>query len=193
MNIGIDIDGVLTNDDDYILACTSKFCFENNMEGIVEPYKYEYDKLNWNEEILNNYRSKYYDEYLHNEPIRKFASEVIEKLKEDGHNIYIITARYKTCDNTEDSEIMREKTRNWLIQNKIKYDKLIFENVPKIKALKENNIDLMIEDSPITIQAIKNVVKNIFCFDTRYNQEIKFDNLTRVFSWYDIYREIKNI
>lgn len=26
MNIGIDIDGVLTNDDDYILDFTSKYC-----------------------------------------------------------------------------------------------------------------------------------------------------------------------
>lgn len=30
MNIGIDIDGVLTNDDDYILDFTSKYCYENN-------------------------------------------------------------------------------------------------------------------------------------------------------------------
>ena len=33
MNIGIDIDGVLTNDDDYIMDTTSKYVFENKLEG----------------------------------------------------------------------------------------------------------------------------------------------------------------
>lgn len=42
MRIGIDIDGVLTNDDEYILDCTSKYCYENNLEGFIDPYNYFY-------------------------------------------------------------------------------------------------------------------------------------------------------
>lgn len=189
MKIGIDIDGVLTNDDEYILSCTSKYCYENNIEGFVSPYKYEYNKLNWNQEILDDYRSKYFDEYVDNEPVRRFASEVIKKLKEDGHKIFIITGRYKSHDNTSDGENMRLRIKKWLDKNQIVYDKLIFAKVPKIKELQENKIDLMIEDSPTTIPVIKDIVK-VLCFDTRYNQDLKFDNVNRVFSWYDIYRKI---
>ena len=31
MKIGIDIDGVLTNDDDFILEYATKFCYENKL------------------------------------------------------------------------------------------------------------------------------------------------------------------
>lgn len=192
MNIGIDIDGVLTNDDEYILSCTSKYCYENNIQGFIEPYKYEYNKLNWNQELLDDYRSKYFDEYVDKEPVRKFASEVIKKLKEDGHKIFIITGRHKSYDETVDGENMRLRIKTWLDKNEIVYDKLIFARVPKIKELQENKIDLMIEDSPTTIQVIKDIVK-VLCYDTRYNTNLKCDNVTRVFSWYDIYMKINEI
>lgn len=192
MNIGIDIDGVLTNDDEYILSCTSKYCYENNIQGFIEPYKYEYNKLNWNQELLDDYRSKYFDEYVDKEPVRKFASEVIKKLKEDGHKIFIITGRHKSYDETADGENMRLRIKTWLDKNEIVYDKLIFARVPKIKELQENKIDLMIEDSPTTIQVIKDIVK-VLCYDTRYNTNLKCDNMTRVFSWYDIYMKINEI
>ena len=41
MNIGIDIDGVLVDDDTYRLDTMAKFCFENNLSNIDYPYKYE--------------------------------------------------------------------------------------------------------------------------------------------------------
>lgn len=46
MNIGIDIDGVLTNDDDYILDFTSKYCYEHGLKGFDNANLYEYRKLN---------------------------------------------------------------------------------------------------------------------------------------------------
>lgn len=64
MKIGIDIDGVLTNEDDYILACTSKYCYENDLNSFSNPNAFEFDKLNWNEETINNYRDKYFYEYI---------------------------------------------------------------------------------------------------------------------------------
>ena len=36
MRIGIDIDGILTNDDNYILDFTSKYCYEHNLKGFQE-------------------------------------------------------------------------------------------------------------------------------------------------------------
>ena len=70
MNIGIDIDGVLTNDDDYILDYASKYCYENNLKGFDNANLYEYRKLNWNDDIINDYRNKYFLNYIKNEPAR---------------------------------------------------------------------------------------------------------------------------
>lgn len=189
MNIGIDIDGVLTNDDDYIIDCTSKFCYENNLDFFGNPYAYEYKKLSWDEDTINKYRDLYFDNYVDNEPVRKFACEVIKKLKEDGHKIFIITGRYKSHDDTQDGENMRQRIKSWLDKNEILYDKLIFARVPKTNEIKENKIDIMIEDSPTTIPIIKDFV-DVLCYDTRYNKIIEYKNVTRVFSWYDIYRKI---
>lgn len=192
MRIGIDIDGVLTNDDDYILDHVSKYAYENNIDGIINGYGYEYQKLNWDEETILKYRKKYFYEYVDNEPARRYAGEVISKLKNDGHEIFIITGRYKSFEDSSEGEIMREKIRKFLKNNNIPYDKLIFAEVPKIKELKENKIEIMIEDSASTIPLIKDIV-HVLCFDTRYNIDLKCDNMTRVFSWYDIYMKIKGM
>ncbi len=190
MRIGIDIDGVLTNDDDYILDCTSKYCYEKGLNSFVNPYAYEYNKFNWDSKMIDDYRQKYFDEYVDNEPIRKFSNEVIRKLKSDGHEIFIITGRYLSHDDNLEGENMRKRIKIWLDKNGIIYDKLIFAEAPKIPEIKENHIDIMIEDSPTTIPLIKDIVK-VFCYDTRYNRNLSYDNVTRVFSWYDIYTKIK--
>ena len=56
MRIGVDIDCILTNDDDYILDFTSKYRYENNLNGFDNANLYEHRKLNWNENIINDYR-----------------------------------------------------------------------------------------------------------------------------------------
>lgn len=189
MRIGIDIDGVLTNDDDYILDTTIKYCYENNLKLYDDPYKYEYRKFDWNDEILNEYRAQYFWKYVDEEPARKFASEVIKKLKEEGHEIYIITGRYKSVEDSETGNIMRNKIKNWLQNNNIVYDELVFTTAPKIPDIKSRKIDVMIEDSPKTIPVISEIT-HVLCYDTRYNRDLQCDNMTRVFSWYDIYVKI---
>lgn len=193
MNIGIDIDGVLTNDDDYILDFTSKYCYEHNLTGFNNANLYEYRKFNWDENIINDYRKEYFLNYVKNEPARKFASEVIKKLREDGNKIFIITARYKTAENgTFENENIKECTLDWLRKNNIEYDKIIFTKPPKVNEILENKIDIMIEDSPTTINDLVKVVKVLY-YDTRYNKDIENENIIRVYSWYDIYMKINEM
>ena len=107
MKIGIDIDGVLTDIEQWQLDYGSKFVFEQYHKGIINSEGYDI------EEIFNvdEFWEKYLYEYAKNEPARKFASEVINKLKDEGKEIYIITARYLTDMDTNDlkkCEIRRE-------------------------------------------------------------------------------------
>ena len=182
MNIGIDIDGVLTNDDDYILDFTSKYCYEHDLKGFDNANLYEYRKLNWDENTINDYRKEYFLNYIKNEPARKFASEVIKKLRNEGNKIFIISARYKTAEYGKiNNENVRECTLDWLRKNKIEYDKIIFTKPPKVNEILENKIDIMIEDSPTTINELVKVVKVLY-YDTRYNRSIEHENITRVYS-----------
>lgn len=193
MNIGIDIDGVLTNDDDYILDFTSKYCYEHDLKGFDNANLYEYRKLNWDENTINNYRKEFFLNYIKNEPARKFASEVIKKLRDEGNKIFIISARYKTAENGKiNNDNIRECTLDWLIKNNIEYDKIIFTKPPKTNEILENKIDIMIEDSPTTINELVKVAKALY-YDTRYNRSIEHEHITRVYSWYDIYMKINEM
>ena len=166
MNIGIDIDGVLTNDDDYVMDVTSKYIFENKLEGFEDPYRYEYRKFNWTKEILDDYRKQYFWNY-----------------------IYIITSRHNTTKDTEEGEKTRKITKEWLKENDILYDEIYF-SPDKTKEIDSLKIDIMIEDSPETIPTFVNHT-HVFCYDCKYNRDMKLDNMTRVFSWYDIYMKIQ--
>ncbi len=191
MNIGIDIDGVLIDDDTYRLDTMAKYCFENNLPNLANPYNYE-NKGNWTEEILEDYRQKYYFEYLKNAPIKNFAVEIIEKLHNEGNKIIIVTGRYRTPENSEIGKRVREETIKWLNKNNVFFDEICYVYCPKTKEIQEKNIDIMIEDSPETIPEIVKYAK-VLCFDNRYNVNLKCNNMIRVFSWYDIYMKIKNL
>lgn len=191
MIIGIDMDGVLIDDDTYRLDHITKYCYENQLPNIDNPYAYE-RKCTWNKEITEDYRKKYFFDYIKNAPSRKFASEVIQKLHKEGNKIIIITGRYKTREESEIGKQMREDTVNWLNKKNIIYDEICYAQSPKTKEIKEKKIDIMIDDSPDVISEAVKITK-VLCFDNRYNINLKYQNMTRVFSWYDIYRKINQV
>lgn len=173
----------------YILDCLTKYCIEHNLDCFQNPYAYENLKMsNWTTEIDLDYRKEYFFNYVKNEPARKFASEVIHRLKQEGHKIYIITSRAYSTIEDEAGQSMRKSIKEWLKKNDIIYDDIYF-SADKIIQIKELNIDVMIEDSPTTIPTFVHCT-HIFCYDCRYNRELEDRNLTRVFSWYDIYKNI---
>ena len=186
MKIGIDIDGVLTDLSRFYLDYGSKFVFENTMYKIVNPNGYGIEEiLNLEKGGFRDFWLKYDDYYTKKTYTREFAAEVIQKLKEDGNEIHLITARNPKKEQDE------SWTTDWLKENDIYYDKLTFTN-EKLEYCKENNIDLMIEDTVKNIVSISKVIP-VICFDTRYNQNCEGDNITRCYSWYDIYSKIKKI
>ncbi len=191
MNIGVDIDGVLINDDDYILANGTKFCVDNDLDFYLDPLKYEARKFSFyhDKETLKKYTLEYWWNYLENASPRLYAKEILKKLKADGHNIYIITSRQYAPDDTEEGKKVRELTTKWLQKNDIPYDDIYFVH-DKIAVIKDKNIDVIIEDSPETIPRFLNFTK-VLCYDARYNISLSGDNLTRVYSWYDIYDKIR--
>ena len=97
MRIGIDIDGVLTDIEQWQLDYGNKFIFEKYHKGIINSEGYDIEEIfNVDKKAEDEFWEKYLYEYARNEPARKFASEIINKLKDDEKEIYIITARYLT-------------------------------------------------------------------------------------------------
>lgn len=196
MRIGIDIDGVLTDRERFSMDYISKYCVENNIEYNIGDSNYEDCKtFNISKEQENDFWNKYLEYYSINEKARPFASEIIKKLKEDGHEIYIITARWLTNRDDNIGNKMREIVKNWLYENKILYDKLIFSkasNERKSQEIIENKINLIIEDSPNNINELSKVVP-VICYHAEYNKNCLGSKIIRCYSWYDIYSKINNL
>lgn len=128
---------------------------------------------------------------VHELKVRNEAKEYIDKLKEDGHRIIIITGR----DNGEYSDPYN-MTKKWLNDNYIKYDKLILTNAykndqhGKSEKCIENNIDIMIDDSVnICRDCIAHNITTLL-MDTPYNKQEK--DITRMHNWKEIYQYISN-
>lgn len=196
MRIGIDIDGVLTDIERFVLDHISKYCVENNIEYKINLGSYNYAEIfSISEEHEDSFWEKWLFLYAKEEKARPFAAEVIKKLKEDGNEIYIVTARWLSNRNDEVGVAMRKAVKKWLTENKIIYDKLIFSNSDteeKIQEMKDYKIDLMIEDSPKNINQLSTILP-IVCFDTSYNRNCQGNNIYRCYSWYDIYIKIKGM
>lgn len=196
MRIGIDIDGVLTDLEQFSIDYFSKYCVENNINFNIGTSNYYISKtFNVSIEKEDDFWNKYLESYAINEKARPFASEIIKKLKQDGYEIYIITARWLTNREDEIGDKMRKIVKKWLAENEIIYDKLIFSkasNEGKSQEILENKIDLMIEDSPNNINELSNIIP-IICYDAGYNKNCVGDKITRCYSWYDIYAKISKI
>lgn len=183
MNIGVDIDGVLTNIQDYVFEYGSKFSYEKEKDlSNLEKNKYETAEIfNWQHDEEQIFWGDLFAEYAQNERPRFFASEVLNILKEK-HNIYIITAR--TNDGLEiNKPSIEEITKEWLKKQNIPYDGIYFPGTDKRQVIKDNNIDVMIEDSAENIELLEDITK-IIVFDAIYNKEAK--GYARVNSWYEI-------
>ena len=192
MRIGIDIDGVLTDMERFLADYGSKFCVENDISLNIENIEYdEFKTFNWTEEQGIKFWNEYIIYYATKYPARDLASEVINKLKEEGHEIYIITARNDYGVPKEYIGKMRDEiVPRWLKENEIPYNKIIYTEGSKLPYVVGNYIELMIEDSPINIVDISSKVPT-FCYNNLYNKDVKGENITRVYSWYDIYDKIK--
>lgn len=194
MKIGIDIDGCINNQEDFTINYGMKYIVENNLSyRIVDINQGDSCKVfDWDEKTAHAFWEEY-RQILARKDIRVHCSEVIRKLKDEGNEIFIITARYNG-DGWWDSK-SRDKvekiTKKYLKKQKIKYNRLIFsEN--KQQVIKDNNIDVMIEDNIKYITEISKIAP-VIIMNTRENSSLAMPDTYRAYCWWDVYRIINGI
>lgn len=188
MNIGIDIDGVLTDLERMAIDYGTKMCVEENIPIELNVDKYwEMDKYHWTNEQEDMFWNKNLVPYIIESLPRRFAPQILEKLQKEGNKIFIITARNENGMPLEYNGKMQELTKKWLEKQGITYEKLIFANDEnKLNKCIENNIEVMVEDSPINIKNISQKI-TVIKFDCQYNKEVNGENIITAYSWYHIY------
>lgn len=189
MKIGIDIDGILTDEHRFIIDYGTKFLCEKNINYPLHNDKYYYrDIFEVSEEEEIEFLKENIFDYANNASIRPFAYEIINKLHNENNDIYFITSRDFTTYENDNKDKMQSAVKKWINKNKIPYEDIIFA-ADKVSVCKSLGIDIMIEDSPINIPLISEHIP-VICFNHPYNEKINNKNVIRCYSWYDIYRTI---
>lgn len=127
-----------------------------------------------------DFAKQYYDKVIVNTPVKDRVSEYINKIKEMGHSIIIITAR----DNNLYTDPYKT-TAEQLKKSNIYYDKLIC-TFDKAKACIEEQIDLMIDDSIQNCKAINNANVEVLLFSSKNNDNTNI-SFNRVNNWKEVY------
>ncbi len=194
MRIGVDVDGVLTDIEKYMWDYGAKYSVELNRDICIDHSEYSTaDMFGWGEEQDDIFWKGIYTDYCTNVPVERFASEVIKKLKKEGHEIYIITARgYERFITPKGKKKSDKILKKWLKKNKINYNKLIFTGKDKIGYCLENKIDIMIDDCPYNIRQISKKIPMI-CMHADYNTKVRGKNVVRCHSWYEVYNRINSL
>lgn len=181
MNIGIDIDGVLTDIRNYQIKKGKTFFKKDlvNEKGFTIE-----EMFNCSEAESKKFWTRYLLEYSIFLGARLNASSVINKHK-NNNKIFIITSRAFTKQNNFLGKLMRYIVQEWLISNNIYYDKIIYCGESKKEEIINNNINVMIEDNKDNAFELSHYTK-IILLDQEYNKDLSKDNVYRASNWNQI-------
>ncbi|MGN1338422.1 MAG: HAD hydrolase-like protein [Candidatus Coprovivens sp.] len=179
MTLGIDIDDTLTNTKEKQKNIWKKYIkkyptdkYTEKLPDNINSFNDEYISKFWDE---NRYELSYTTTFKNN------ASDILKKLHEEGYKICIITSR---PDNKYKN--LKKELINWFKENNIYTDKIYTNIRNKGIFCKENNIDILIDDSINHIEeAINNNIKAIL-----FNNKKDYKNY-QVNNWNDLYQTIK--
>ncbi len=197
MNIGIDIDGVFTDLENYQLIYGKKY-FKNIPVDEIDDTQIDIEQIfSCSKKEREKFWLKYIWKYCISFPPRRNAAAVINKLKDEGDHIHIITGRAHSTEKGIRGLLFRKMLINWLKKENIPYDSITFckedgSETDKLEACKKYSIDIMIDDKRENIELLSTAVK-VLCFDAKYNQDCHVENLIRVNGFDEIYTEINKI
>ena len=167
MKLGLDIDDTI---------CDTWQCV---MPYMAEYYNIDYEYLkNLNkvyEEALGidfkeycRFAKRFYGDIVPNAKLKKDVIEVLTNLKKHNVEIIFITAR---SNNGFDDPY--KTTYDYLINNKVPFDKLIVGCKDKASVCKKNNIDLFIDDSINNCISVSKEGIDALLFETNANKHVK--------------------
>lgn len=196
MVIGIDIDdttvvtvkSMVKYGDKYDTEVLNREAKKDNLGKIKDRY-YMKALYGWTEEEKFAFFDMYYKNVLEECYPLPNASEIINRLKQEGNEIIFITARLTNIKNCETENITKETFRKY----NIPYDKLIMNVDDKLKFCKENDVEVFIEDSYETCKSLQENGIKAYLMTTKMNRNIVDEKIERVSSWNEVYEKITNL
>ena len=170
MNIAVDIDDTLTDTFDYYIPFVAEFFGADADDLRHRNISYNTLPPEWKAQEFALGKA-YNDKYIPDAPFKPDAAWGIQRLREMGHKIFIITAR--TPDFYEDAI---KATTAELANGGIAYDKLIC-TADKAGACLAEGISILIDDAPFNCQAAKEAGITPILFESKAYPKVTGDFL----------------
>ena len=186
MNIGIDVDGTMIDISSYMLKRGEKYFHR----AASNPAAFDVDEMfSCTRKERNRFWARYLLYYCIKSPILDGAAKTIQRLREDGHQIYIITSRVFTTRTDLLGAMFRAMLVRWLKRKGVVYDGIVFcedNGEAKSKQCQKLKIDVMLDDKPDNVVTIAKNHSVIVC-PMPWNKELANQGFVRAENWEKIY------
>lgn len=199
-NVAFDADGVLQDTEFFQLSTeVKKFMKKEFGLDVVNENGYGIkDVFGCSKEIEMKFWEKFIIKYSLRFKTREGMAELIQKLREEGKKVYIITS--KACALEKNYKGFAVKTLfelglqlNNIHVDGIEYCSLENSHLSKYEACKKLNIDIIIEDKAENIQYLSKYIP-VLCFRSKNNKDAIFNEMvTHVYSADEIYYNINRL
>ena len=191
MKIGIDLDGVVFDSEKEFRVYSELYDMidlKQNSKKDNRELKFQ-KRFNWTEEQIQGFLKKYHKQVIVESNYMPGAIKILKMLKEEGHNLIIVTARGEM--NNEIIDITKERLK----QDKMDiFDKYYWKTENKDEICVQENIDIMIDDSYEKCKKISNAKINTIYLKDAPSYDLEENKYLKVlYNWGEIYRYIKEI
>ncbi len=197
MRLGIDIDDTTLVTVDGMIKYGDIFCQEilkrpntkSNLGDIKDRF-YLNALYGWSEETKFQFFDMYYKNVLEECYPKAESPKIIKKFKEDGDEIYFISARITSIKDCPAEKITEETLNNY----QIPYDKIIIGAYDKLQYCLDNQIEVFIDDSYEVLEELTKHGIKCYLMTTPMNSSIEVaSNIKRVSTWEEIYNDLKEV
>lgn len=182
LRIGVDFDDVIANSIQLKKEIAKElFDYDLNPEHSTS---WTFHKSSLSPEQYGQIKKKAYLERMPHLQEKADAKEVLTKLFNEGHEIYIITNR---------SDETSAQAQTWLLNHGFHFNKFINVNEKKkAPVCRRYAIDILIDDNYSEFRYLNSEQTRFFLFSSAANEDIETEpHLKRIGSWRELYDQLK--
>ncbi len=189
MKIGVDLDGVIFDTEKEFRVYSELYDMlelKRNSKIDNKALRFQ-ERFNWTEEETMEFLKKYHNQIVIEASYLPGAKRILKRLKEEGHELIIITARGGI------NKAMIPITEGRLKQEEMDiFNKYYWATENKEQICKKEKIDIMIDDFDKNCHKIsQEKIKVIYLKDAPSNELKENAYLKICYNWGEIYRHIK--
>ena len=196
MKIGIDIDDTTVVTINSMIKYGKKYSEEVLKSGPIIPNLgtikdrfYLNALFGWTEETKFDFFNMYYKNVLEDCKPLPDSPKVIRTLKEEGNEIYFISARITSISGCDAEKLSIDTMSKY----DIPYDRLIIGAYDKLEYCKEHGIEVFVDDSLDVLQELSKIGIRCYLMTSPVNKDLETGKIKRVTSWEEIYNDLQEV